>query len=204
MTDYLRQSPLAHLGLEGRAGSGRGKAGVALSERPFQGIVDLRGRPAEIGAAFEKVFGFALPIEANVVGGKGRTAALWLGPDEWWVVTQADNARTAEKLDQALAGLHAAVTDVSESRTCIRVSGPRARDLISKGCPLDLHPRAFGPGACAQSVLAKAGVTLHMVAGDKARGGPSYDLYVLRSFADYLWRWLEDAAGEYGVAVVPG
>jgi sarcosine oxidase subunit gamma len=30
---------------------------------------------------------------------------------------------------------------------------------------------------------------------------PAYDLYVHRSFADYLWRWLEDAAKEYGVAI---
>ena len=204
MVDYLRQSPLAHLGLEGRAESGRGEAGVAMAERPFQGIVDLRGKPAEIGSAFEKVFGFALPQEPNSVGGKGRTAALWLGPDQWWIVARTENARTAEKLTKALAGLSAAVTDVSESRTCIRVSGPRARDLIAKGCPLDLHPRVMGPGACARSVLAKTDVTLHMVAGDRARGGPTYDLYVLRSFADYLWRWLEDAAGEYGLAVVRG
>ena len=202
MADYLRQSPLAHLGLEGRAESGRGTAGVALAERPFQGIVDLRGRSGEIGVAFEKVFGFALPVEPNSVGGKGRTAALWLGPDEWWVISQTENSRTAEKLSKALSGHAAAVIDIGESRTCIQVSGPNARDLIAKGCPLDLHPRVFGPGACAQTLLAKAGVMLHMVSGDRARGGPAYNLYVVRSFADYLWRWLEDAAQEYGVAVV--
>ena len=27
---------------------------------------------------------------------------------------------------------------------------------------------------------------------------PTYDIYVLRSFAEYLWLWLEDAAMEYG------
>lgn len=202
MADYLRQSPLAHLGLEGRAESSRGSAGVALAERPFQGIVDLRGRSDEIGPAFEKIFGFALPLEPNSVGGKGRTSAFWLGPDEWWIVSQSDNSRVADKLLKGLSGHVAAVTEIGESRTCIRVAGPRARDLIAKGCPLDLHPRVFGPGACAQSLLAKAGVMLHMVSGDRARGGPSYDLYVVRSFADYLWRWLEDAAQEYGVAVV--
>lgn len=202
--DYLRQSPLAHLGLEGRAQAGRGSAGVALAERPFPAIVGLRGKPAEIAAAFEKGFGFALPLEANSSAGKGRTTALWLGPDEWWIVAQADAARTRDKLAKALGSLTAAVTDVSESRTCLRVSGPRARDLLSKGCPLDLHPRLFDAGACAQSVLAKTGVTLHQTAGDAARGGPSFDLYVVRSFADYLWRWLEDAAQEYGLVVLRG
>jgi sarcosine oxidase subunit gamma len=33
---------------------------------------------------------------------------------------------------------------------------------------------------------------------------PAYDVYVLRSFAEYLWLWLEDAAKEYGMAVVAG
>jgi sarcosine oxidase gamma subunit len=30
---------------------------------------------------------------------------------------------------------------------------------------------------------------------------PDYDLYVQRSFAEYLWAWLEDAGTEYGVRV---
>ena len=33
---------------------------------------------------------------------------------------------------------------------------------------------------------------------------PTYDIYVLRSFAEYLWLWLEDAAQEYGLAVTTG
>jgi sarcosine oxidase subunit gamma len=105
-------------------------------------------------------------------------------------------------LRAALAEQRCAVTDVSESRTCIHVRGPRARDLLAKGCPLDLHPRVFGPGRCAGTLMAKAGVTLHQVAGDDAPDGPAYDLYTTRSFADYLWRWLEDAAREYGLAVL--
>jgi len=30
---------------------------------------------------------------------------------------------------------------------------------------------------------------------------PAFDLYVLDSFAAYLWLWLEDAAREYGLKV---
>ncbi len=29
----------------------------------------------------------------------------------------------------------------------------------------------------------------------------SFEIYVRSSFAEYLWRWIEDAAGEYRVAV---
>ena len=84
-----------------------------------------------------------------------------------------------------------------DGATGINADRTRARDLLAKGCSLDLHPRVFGRGGCAQSHLAKAQVVLHQVSDE-----PAFDLYVLRSFADYLWAWLEDAAGEYGLAVV--
>jgi sarcosine oxidase subunit gamma len=197
--DYLRQSALAHLGLVARAQPERGDAGVAMGERPPLTIVDLRIRDAEAAAlaAVEGVLGYALPLEANRVAGTDGAVALWLGPDEWWVITAVEDPALADRLSEALADHPAAVTDLSESRACIRVSGPRARDLLAKGCSLDLHPRVFSPGHCAQSHLAKAQVVLHQVSEE-----PAFDLYVLRSFADYLWAWLEDAAGEYGLAVV--
>jgi sarcosine oxidase subunit gamma len=209
---YLRQSALAHLGLEGRGEAIRGAAGVAMGERPHRGMVNLRLDPgnAEVMAAFEAAFGFALPTSANTSAGNADTIALWLGPDEWWLVVPGPEPEAgpalAEKLRAALTGHFAAVTEVGESRACIRVSGPRARALLQKGCPLDFHPRAFAAGACAQSILAKAGVTLHLFADESAAQagaeGPIFDIYVLRSFAEYLWAWLEDAGAEYGVTAI--
>ena len=209
---YLRQSALAHLGLEGRGQAGRGEAGVAMTERPHRAIVNLRLDPgnAEALAAFEAAFGFALPTAANDTAGDADTIALWLGPDEWWLVEPGPEPeagpKLAENLRAALAEHVAAITEVGESRTCIRVSGARARALLQKGCPLDLHPSVFRAGACAQSILAKSGVTLHLFADESAAqtgaDGPVFDIYVLRSFAEYLWDWLEDAGGEYGVTIV--
>jgi sarcosine oxidase subunit gamma len=72
--------------------------------------------------------------------------------------------------------------------------------VLAKGCPLDLHPRAFATGNCAQSLLAKASVLIHLP-NDDAQRGPTFDLYVARSFAHYLFAWLEDAGREYGVQV---
>ncbi len=197
---YRRQSPLAQLGLDGRTQAERGDAGVAMAERRFPAIVDLRGDISQeaFAAAVTDALGFALPAEPNTTAGEDNLRALWLGPDEWWVVCR-DRPTLAEDLAKALEGQGAAVTEVGESRTCIRVSGPHARDLIAKGCPLDLHPKVFATGHCAQGMLAKAGILLHQVSDE-----PAYDIYVLRSFAEYLWHWLEDAAQEYGVTVLAG
>ena len=208
---YLRQSALAHLGLEGRGEVLRGGAGIAMTERPHRGIVNLRLDPenTEAMAAFEAAFGFALPIKANDTAGDADSIALWLGPDEWWLVVPGPEPEAgpelADKLRAALSDHFAAVTEVGESRACIRVSGPSARALLQKGCPLDFHPRVFVAGACAQSILAKAAVTLHLFADESAAqagaDGPVFDIYVGRSFAEYLWAWLEDAGREYGVTI---
>ena len=211
---YLRQSALAHLGLAGRAGPEPAEAGAAMAEHPHRDIVDLRLDPAEAAAmsAFAEAFGFALAARPNTTAGNGEVTALWLGPDEWWIVAPGPDPQAgpdlAERLRAALAGHAAAVTEVGESRTCIRVSGPKARALLQKGCPLDFHRRAFAAGTCAQTCLAKATVLIHLVADESAprepAAGPIFEIYVLRSFAEYLWLWLEDAGREYGVAVVAG
>lgn len=208
MTDgFLRQSPLDHLGLEARARADRSGAGVAMAEIPFRGLVNLRGDPGDgaFVAAFESTFGFALPVEPNTVAGQGEVTAFWLGPDEWWVMVPGPDPEAgpalAERLRKAFGEQFVAVTDVSESRTCLRVSGPEAATVLLKGCPLDFHAGVFAPGTCAQSLMAKATVLFHRLA-DRGDAEPAFEIYVLRSFADYLWTWIEDAAREYGVAVV--
>ena len=192
---YLRQTPLAHLGIEGRSEESRGEAGVALGERALPHIVDLRGDAKDEGfaGAIESAIGCALPVEPNTVATNGDVTALWLGPDEWWIVSHGDDV--AEQLRAALAEIRCAITVVGDSRACIRIAGPHAHTVLQKGCPLDFHPRAFAPGRCAQSHVAKASVLIYRLDTDS-----TFDIYVLRSFAEYLWRWLDDAAREFGVA----
>ncbi len=202
---YLRQSPLAHLGLGGQTGDDAAPARVHLAERPFFGFVNLRGPGADPAFldAFKAASGYALPAEAGTSGGGGNTTALWLGPREWAIVdTRGDpdaGPRIAEHLRTALADHQVAVTDISESRACIQISGAKARATLQKGCPLDLHPRAFRPGQCAQTRLAKTTVLIHLTGGGPAPEEPAFDVYTVRSFAEYTWLWLEDAAREYGV-----
>ena len=197
---YLRQSPLDHLSLDARAEADPGDAGVIAGERRFVAKVNLRAdvSDAAVAGALKKALGFVPPAAANTVDGKRDRYALWLGPDEWLVVGEpGSEGATRAALRGALEGTHAAVVDVSESRTVIRLTGPRVRQVIAKGCPIDVHPRAFGPGRCAQSRYARALVLIHQL--DDA---PTFDLYVERSFADYLWRMIEDASLEYGLAIV--
>ncbi len=187
-----RRSALA---ASARALQAPGKAGVRLAEIAHTGKIILRGEAndAAFMAAAETALGMMPPVQPCTSAVAGELSVLWLGPSEWLVTAPPGReAALAPGLRAALTGTHHAVVDVSESMTIIRVAGPRSRDALAKGCPLDFHPRAFAPGACAQSVLANASIILH---GIDAEG--TLELYVARSYAEYLWAWLEDAAFEY-------
>ena len=196
-----RQSALNHFLGAVEAGSRTGGDAVIISERPFLGHLNLRGDPQDEGfmGVAASVLGFDLPTEPNTSAAKDDLLALWLGPDEWQIVTPpAAQTQLLDSLESAFNGMHVAVTDVTGGQAVITVSGPRARDVLAKGCPLDLHPSIFKPSHCAQTLLAKANVLIRCVDDSP----PSFELIVRRSFAEYTALWLNDAALEYGVAVV--
>lgn len=200
----LRQTALAHLGLAARAVGNPGAAGVTLAEGSVGALIDLRGRADDsvFFGAVEGATGVALPREANRTNESDGVTAFWLGPDQWWLLMSEEPVGPLiERLRDILEVQHVAVTDISETRARILVGGPHARDLLQKATPLDLHPRVFKPGYCAQSHLAKTGALIHQLSED-AELGPRYQLCVPRSFADYAWRWLSDAALEYELAIV--
>ena len=196
-------SALAHLDLAAYAGAdGDGHTGVRMTERAPGGRITLRGDPADRAfmAAVGQALDMVLPADPNTTAQADEATALWLGPDEWLLTTGSETASALlEKLKQGLAGQAAAVVDVGDAATVIGLSGPRARDLLAKGCPLDLHETVFTPGRVAQTIIAQADVILHRTDGGDAEA--AFDIHVRRSFAEYLWQWLADASLEYGVGV---
>lgn len=166
-----------------------------IVERPFIGKLVLRGNSDDTGfaAAAGSVLGAALPTEPNTVTETGAAQISWSGPDEWLIYT-ADGAQVQlqERLISALNGVHSSVVDVSDYYTIIRISGARARDVLAKGCPLDLHPRVFGPGQCAGSLFLKAAIRIIQIDDT-----PIYDLQVRWTFAEYLFQHLVRGAEEW-------
>ena len=196
----LRGSPLIEFLAEQQQTAQHGGGGLEMWERAFLGHFNLRGDPedGDFLSSVQKSIGVSLPTKPNTIGQGPDATALWLGPDEWLLLTPPDTqGEIAQTLEKALEGQHMSVNDLSGGQTVIRLQGPHARDVISKGCSLDLHSRAFGPGQCAQSHIAKSMATITQI--DDL---PTYDLIVRRSFADYLARWLKDAGLEYGITVV--
>jgi sarcosine oxidase subunit gamma len=172
---------------------------LRMQEIAFTTQINLRVDPESFTAKrIGTAIGVMLPTRPGDVATSCDGAVLWLGPDEWLIVgPERESERLHTTLREALGGDFGAVTDVSAQRTIIEVSGPRARDVLAKGCAIDLHPRAFGRNRCVQTLLARAQVVL--VCRDA--NTPRYWLMVRSSFARYLADWLADAAGEYGGVV---
>ncbi|MEU3839492.1 sarcosine oxidase subunit gamma family protein [Streptomyces sp. NPDC028635] len=190
-----QRSPLAHAAARLAAATRASRGAIRLAELPLLAQVDVRlDAKGPAADAVGLALGLQLPLEPNTVVHAGEITVVWLGPDEWLVVGRRGTQRELESRIRAAAGdEHVSVTDVSAQRTTLLVGGPRARDLLAHGCSLDLHPRAFGPGRCAQTTLARTQVVL--VARDESRAG--FWVLVRSSFAGYLTDWLLDAAVEY-------
>jgi sarcosine oxidase, subunit gamma len=168
---------------------------VRLAEVPLLAQVVLRADPT---TDLNAVTGGPLPAPGRAAGDWPRV--LGLGPDEWLILsTPGTQQELLGKLRASLDG-DGAVTDVSGQRTTIALAGPRSQELLAKGCALDLHPRAFGRGRCAQTLLGNAQVVL--VAAPNAE----HDYWILprSSFARYVADWLLDAAVEYAGSGHPG
>ena len=150
-----------------------------------------RGLPPAKVAAIGRVAGLSLPLDPNRASGRAPRA-LWLAPGEWMIV-----GGSAENL--ALAGaagdtglVHAA--DVGEGRAIYAVSGERSRDLLAKGCTLDLHPRVFGVDRCGQTALAQCFVIIDQMAES------TFHVHADASYAHHLELWFVDALIEFGGA----
>jgi sarcosine oxidase subunit gamma len=182
--EQLARSPLAHRSHDLAAIGMRTGGGVIVEHVPFLAQVDVRVDAALLGRA-----PYPLPTTPNTAWEEGPRAALWLGPDEWLVLgPPGAGADIVGELDAGPEGSHRSVVDVSANRVALELSGPRAKEVLSQGCALDLHPRAWRPGTCAQTMLARAQVILH-------ERSDSTGILVRPSFADYLVDWLIDASG---------
>jgi sarcosine oxidase subunit gamma len=168
-----------------------------MAELPWQSpnlALSAGGPVRQVGLRLRPPFpayiaGIPLPLAPNRVATASGLRVLWLGPDEWLAVAEGEAPDLLPRLEHAVAGRRAGLSDLSSSRMIIDVTGTAARDLIAAGCGLDLHPRAFGPGQCAQTLFARVPVII-----DQLDAAPHYRLLVRRSYARWLTDWMIDMA----------
>lgn len=185
---------IAQAGQIGAAGA----AGVTASLLDGFGLATLIAAPggaAVLSQAVEGRLGIALPTTPKIVSNASHDA-IWSGPDQWLL-----RAATHEGFGDLLEALsaQAAVSDQSDARAAVRLSGPHARDVLAKGVMLDLHPAAFAVGDTALTSIAHIGVHLwRLVDGPD---GSVFEIMVARSMVGSFWSWFAASAAEFGCQV---
>jgi sarcosine oxidase subunit gamma len=191
----LRVSPAQHLHGDFVDAGVSGAFGVRVREEQFLTMVGLRvpmGSPDR--ARLAQVLGTELPARCGEVARGHDVVVLWLSPDEFLVISQSVAGSTlVSYLGAGASGDGAAVLDLSANRTTLRLEGASARAVLEKGCPLDLHPRAFSPGTAVATTIGRVPVLLWKVDTD------SYRILPRASYADFLGRWLVDAMAEFKI-----
>ncbi|MBV1790413.1 sarcosine oxidase subunit gamma family protein [Marinobacterium sp. D7] len=191
------ESPLHHAELDKLAARNPRTGGVMLRELKLLGHLTLRG--SQQNESFmngcAEVLGVALPTQPLTSVEKGSVSIRWISPDEWLVVLPGDQAYEVEQGLRAVIEGHFSVVNVSGGQTLLELSGPNARELLQKCIPLDVHPSQFPVGKVAGTVFAKSTAVV------RRSGEDSWELVVRRSFADYIWLWLQDASREYGLVI---
>ena len=198
----LRRSPLHEWRTRLSEAEVTGDRAVAVQELPFRAMVSLRAEPG--GALYQRLgdtLGLTLPRHCGQTArssgtGIERHTALWLGPDEWLIVSSDDPEELTGALEGLLTDDPGSVVDVSANRTVVELSGPCARSVLQKGCPADLHPRAFGQGTAISTSLGPVPLVLWQ------SGEQTYRLLPRSSYADYLARWLVAAMTEFASVAV--
>jgi methylglutamate dehydrogenase subunit D len=192
------RSGLEHLAVPGRYGRPDRSAGVTLALRSDLALATVMARKNkrdELARRVREGFGLNVPTSPRRVA-YGPISFAWTGPGQWLAAAQGMEGHAFEaRLRTAALGL-ASVANQSDGRTVIRAGGPKVRDALAKGVPIDLHPRAFGPGDTAVTTVAYLGVHLWQL-----DDMPTYEFAVFRSFGVAFWQWLLDASAEFGVTV---
>jgi sarcosine oxidase subunit gamma len=148
---------------------------------------------ALVPPAITEVLGVAWPQKTGTVA-SGRAYVLCLGPTDWLVLAvDPDAILWVHRLSAAFQDSTFRVINVSDALVRIQLEGPEVRDLLAKGCSLDLHPPLFPPGRAARTRFAGMPVIV------RCTDACSFELLVTQSYADFLLSWLADAELEFKI-----
>lgn len=172
-----------------------GQNTTVLLDESYCGKIMIQGRAGAQAVA-------TLGLEAPVAIGRGHTvgnAAVYrLRADQLFVSLPPGYERDAcAALTAATTDERITVTDVTHGRAQLRLVGPRATELLSRLCGLDLSRQRLPNHSAHQTSVAKT--TQLVIRADLPGDVPSYVLIGARSLGEYLWRSILAAGEDLGI-----
>jgi sarcosine oxidase subunit gamma len=170
----------------------RARQGVSIEVLPAQARYSLR-LPIRAASATSEIAGFRLGMAINRYEAKGDRWTARLGPNEWLIGgPEVETETIATEIEAALVGEIHALTEVSHRNVAFEVAGMEATAVVNAGCPLDLSIKAFPGGSATRSLLGKAEIVLM-----RPGAAPIFRVECWRSFADYVYGFLVEAARDF-------
>ena len=170
-------------------------ASDALRVEEVQGFayVVLRIRAGSAGAAEALAkLGLSLPDALGMTGTAETRLVKWISPDEYLItLPMADRDVFIQEAKAALEGVFSAVVDNTGAYSLLKISGTHRYDLLAKLCIYDLEGN-LPVGKVVSTQLAKSPALFYRLEDESL-------MWMVRwSFADYAWRAVVHAAGEFG------
>ena len=177
-----------------------GGEAFAAREMRDHAFVVLRGRTEDeefVNTCKEKL-GIVLPSPLRLASLTSSTKAgdakcLWISSDEFLVLLpRPQKDKFLQTAKEAFNGVFAAAVDNSGTYSYLRLDGRHLKDVLAKVSSYDVSDVGLPAGKVVTTLAGKAQVVLFRESNEPGTG-----LLVRFSFADYVWRSLVRAAGEY-------
>jgi len=185
---------LEHIHKKGRFGNYHKKDGknlLQISEVKNLTIIQLvQYKKSKIQPSAIKIEGLDLSLENLKVTANKETRILWNAPRTWLIISSKKNiiSNIKDKCDHE----NFAVTDISHSRAVIQIKGLQAKEVLKKGCPININE--IQVNNCAGTIF--NGIT---VVVDFVNNNPdTFNLLALRSFGETFYHHITDSALEFG------
>ena len=157
------------------------------------GHIVIRGLENVIKDVVQSQLELALPTEPLSCHQNEAACIRWISPDEWLVTVAEDETHSIEvKLRHAVEG-HAAIVNVSGGQTLLQLAGEHAEEVLMKSTSYDVHESNLQVGKVVTTTFAHTQIVLRRLDAN------SFELVLRRSFADYVFAWIRDAATEFGI-----
>ena len=119
-----------------------------------------------------------------------ETRILWLAPNNWLIYSSKLDLLVKE--ENKFNEKDFAITDLSHSRSIIDLEGDLVKEVLKKGCPLNIDQ--MKEGSCANSVYNGITVTIDFISSNPTK----IRIFGLRSFGESLYHSLSDSSLEFG------
>ena len=175
------------------------KNGISIEELPFVNKINLRGNTTDriFMSNTGSVLDILIPTEPNTKIENKNLQVIWLSPNEWLLnfIYNENFTRIFENLSNKLNPENTSITDISESKTIIRVGGIHTTELLRKFLILDIDSVLNSNLKVAQTIFVK--VPILIVRNHKDQDIQSFDIHLNRSHTTYLKDLLLDGCNQF-------